>query len=413
MDQYRALPQDFSALPGRRKRSHFSQEDTNLSKRRSFGRTAQNSAPDSTSIFEQNEVCQNNPDHSPYKISTKKCRPVLRPLSLSSDSEARAKRRDVLPKYAQKDVLRLHNAVTKTFLIGKGLYGEVSGVIIDGKIASYVQKKNLKNEHYQGLLDEVEVGLQFTCPNLLKYIGAVTEEQSSLFSTQKSISIYMELMSGSLESQLSSKLSHQQILQYLHNIASGLLELHSSGLIHNDLKIDNILLRGDGTAVIGDLGRAKSSISCLDELSSAFPPEMFYFHPTRLESEASSSEATSIGSSPDSGYGGLTSSPEPQGLKDFKFARADIYGLGYIGLQLLTGDHFPLVWKMIGEEEHLVEGIFEQYQQQFSNKPNHLRILNELVIPCLKLELFERPSTREVLRRIDRQLEDCEHMDLG
>lgn len=74
-------------------------------------------------------------------------------------------------------------------------------------------------------------------------------------------------------------------LNYLKDVASGLLQLHNASVAHQDLKPSNVMVFGDVMAKVGDLGRASSqSIPSLhDNVHIAgdrnyAPPEQLYQH---------------------------------------------------------------------------------------------------------------------------------------
>src|SRR5436853_4096739 len=48
-----------------------------------------------------------------------------------------------------------------------------------------------------------------------------------------------------------------KLLRYLQNVAEGLAKAHAAGVVHRDLKPDNIMITGDGQAKILDFGLAK------------------------------------------------------------------------------------------------------------------------------------------------------------
>ena len=90
-----------------------------------------------------------------------------------------------------------------------------------------------------------------------------------------------ELMSkGSLTSLLANEpdLSHRRRLEIACDVASGLARIHEHMFLHRDIRPDNILIAGDYTAKIGDMGIAKvfnttknTMMGCLNYM----PPEFF------------------------------------------------------------------------------------------------------------------------------------------
>lgn len=61
---------------------------------------------------------------------------------------------------------------------------------------------------------------------------------------------------GELDEALVARLERPRLLTLLSQVAFGLASLHSAGIVHRDVKPQNILVRGDGTPVIVDFGLA-------------------------------------------------------------------------------------------------------------------------------------------------------------
>ena len=75
--------------------------------------------------------------------------------------------------------------------------------------------------------------------------------------------LVMEYEAGvSLESLLKKNiiLSEQQLLSLLHPLLDALEVLHASGIIHRDIKPDNIYIRADGSPVLLDFGSARHAM---------------------------------------------------------------------------------------------------------------------------------------------------------
>jgi putative two-component system response regulator len=70
--------------------------------------------------------------------------------------------------------------------------------------------------------------------------------------------LVMELVeAGTLADRLGSPMELQEVVEFLRPIASALDHAHARGVVHRDIKPSNILIRQDGTPVLGDFGLAK------------------------------------------------------------------------------------------------------------------------------------------------------------
>src|SRR5262249_55483138 len=71
--------------------------------------------------------------------------------------------------------------------------------------------------------------------------------------------IAMEFIDGQTLSELIQKkpLDLPRLLRHLQHVAEGLAKAHSAGVVHRDLKPDNVMVTRDGHAKILDFGLAK------------------------------------------------------------------------------------------------------------------------------------------------------------
>jgi len=100
--------------------------------------------------------------------------------------------------------------------------------------------------------NESETAAQLEHPNIIR-IRSVAKSGAHVY-------FAMDLCPDSLSARLAREgpLPEVDILRIAGDIARGLGFAHQAGLIHRDLKPDNILLRSDGQAVIADFGIARA-----------------------------------------------------------------------------------------------------------------------------------------------------------
>lgn len=135
-------------------------------------------------------------------------------------------------------------------------------------------------------------------------------------------------------------------------VAEGLAEAHRAGIIHRDLKLDNILLTLQGAPKLGDFGLAKAVVGATDDLAGTpnyMAPELFALQP-----------------------------PTPA---------SDVYALGVCYFVLLTG-RFPFVGRTLVElMESVVNDPLPNVRQEFPNIPLEM-------CECLAMMLSKTPANR-------------------
>ena len=112
---------------------------------------------------------------------------------------------------------------------------------------------------------------------------------------------------GDLRQRMRARVTPEEALHFLEQIASALDAIHDVGVLHRDLKPANIMLRADGSVCLIDFGLAKAS-----------------------EADAALTGTREIFGTP------YYMSPE-QGHAELIDARSDLYSLGVVYYEMLTG----------------------------------------------------------------------------
>lgn len=170
--------------------------------------------------------------------------------------------------------------------------------------------------------------------------------------------LVMELVAGeNLRAWLTRDLSPHQVVGWLADLCEAIQVLHDAGMIHRDIKTENIMISPDGHPKIMDLGLAKAAV---------------FATMTRL--------GTSVGT--------LAYMSPQQAVGMPLDVTADVYSLGVVGYELLTGGTLPVT----GDHDMaFVYNIFNQVPVPPSVY-NHLvdSTLDSIILKCLA----KQPSDR-------------------
>lgn len=201
-------------------------------------------------------------------------------------------------------------------LIGKGTYGRVyigmnadNGEILAVKQVE-VNRKAAKNDRARiaemvaALDQEIDTMQHLEHPNIVQYLGCERGEMS--------ISIYLEYVAGgSIGSCLRKhgKFDESVVTFLATQVLGGLAYLHDQGILHRDLKADNILLDLDGTCKISDFGISKKTDNIYgNDVTNSMQGSVFWMAPEVVHS-------------PGQGYS----------------AKVDIWSLGCVVLEMFAG----------------------------------------------------------------------------
>lgn len=178
----------------------------------------------------------------------------------------------------------------------------VKQVEINPRVAG--QDKDRIKEMVAAMNHEIDTMQHLEHPNIVQYLGCERAEFS--------ISIYLEYISGgSIGSCLRKhgKFEEPVVKSLTRQTLSGLAYLHDQGILHRDLKADNILLDLDGTCKISDFGISKKSDNIYgNDASNSMQGSIFWMAPEVVQSQGQ-------------GYS----------------AKVDIWSLGCVVLEMFAG----------------------------------------------------------------------------
>ena len=178
-------------------------------------------------------------------------------------------------------------------LIGKGTYGRVY-VGINATTGEVLAIKQVEVKHHAAGSDkdkikdmvasldrEIDTMQHLEHPNIVQYLGCERKEFS--------ISIFLEYISGgSIGSCLRKhgKFEERVVSSLTRQVLAGLSYLHGQGILHRDLKADNILLDADGTCKISDFGISKRSNDIYgNDASNSMQGSVFWMAPEVIRSQ--------------------------------------------------------------------------------------------------------------------------------
>lgn len=156
-------------------------------------------------------------------------------------------------------------------VLGKGSFGTVyEGITSTGQLMA-VKVMELSADKVDGTADETaefremmsEINLmrQMRHPSIVNYYGC---QLHRLESGAMQFEIFLELCHGGSLGALRKRFDRERgrlkivlARRYLRQVLEGLVYLHDQGIIHRDIKADNILLASNGVAKLADFGCSK------------------------------------------------------------------------------------------------------------------------------------------------------------
>ena len=261
-------------------------------------------------------------------------------------------------------------------LIGKGSYGKVylginltTGEFLAVKQVQVNQRaagndKAKMKEMVQALDQEIDTMQHLEHPNIVAYLGCERKELS--------ISIFLEYISGgSVGSCLRKhgKFDEPLVSSLTRQTLDGLAYLHQEGVLHRDLKADNILLDVSGTCKISDFGISKKSDNIYgNDATNNMQGSVFWMAPEVVRSQGQ-------------GYS----------------AKVDIWSLGCVVLEMFTGKRPWSKDEVIGAIYKLgTKGEAPPIPEEVTNSISAQAY--GFVLDCFTIDPSERPTAGTLLR---------------
>jgi len=106
----------------------------------------------------------------------------------------------------------------------------------------------------KSFIEEAQTLAKFTHPNIVSIYSIFKENETAYFVMPFEEGVTLETILKT------KKLSEQEIVKISIGILNGLVEVHKKGLIHRDIKPDNIFIKNNGLPILIDFGAAREAI---------------------------------------------------------------------------------------------------------------------------------------------------------
>ncbi|KAL0435127.1 UNVERIFIED_CONTAM: putative LRR receptor-like serine/threonine-protein kinase [Sesamum radiatum] len=273
------------------------------------------------------------------------------------------------------------NNFSSSSLVGQGGYGKVyRGTLADGTIVAIKRAQEGSLQGEKEFLTEIELLSRLHHRNLVSLIGYCDEEGEQML-------IYEFMSNGTLRDHLSGKfkaaMSFSMRVRTALGAARGILYLHTEAnppIFHRDIKATNILLDSKYTAKVADFGLSR--LAPVPELEGAVPAHV----------------STVVKGTP--GY------LDPEYFLTHKLTdKSDVYSLGIVFMELLTGMHPISHGKNIAREVKTAYRsgmIFSVIDERMGSYPSEcVEKFVILALKCCQDETDERPSMAVVVRELE------------
>ena len=151
--------------------------------------------------------------------------------------------------------------------LGSGGFGKVflAKEKISNRYVAIKQLLNTNKSEQEDIIHEIEIVSKFENPNIVTYYHHFYEEEV--------LYLVMEFCSGGTlrDKILNNKVTPAEAIEWIQTLATCLRVIHKRGIVHHDIKPDNIVFSQNGTIKIADFGVANKDIGTRAYMS----PEAF------------------------------------------------------------------------------------------------------------------------------------------
>ncbi|KAF7808853.1 LEAF RUST 10 DISEASE-RESISTANCE LOCUS RECEPTOR-LIKE PROTEIN KINASE-like 1.1 [Senna tora] len=187
-----------------------------------------------------------------------------------------------VPVFSYEDLERATNSFDQSRELGSGGFGNVYyGKLEDAREVAikrlYDHKRDSKR--VKQFMNEIQILTRLRHRNLVSLYGCTSH------SSQRLLQVYEYIPNGTLASHLANpgSLPWPVRMKIAIETASALTYLHASGIIHRDVKTNNILLDDNFCVKVGDFGISRLSPSGVTHVTTAPQGTMGYVDPEYQE----------------------------------------------------------------------------------------------------------------------------------
>jgi hypothetical protein len=253
-------------------------------------------------------------------------------------------------------------------IVPNGAGGTLDGSPSSSTFEGLMRQATEAGEQVTAVAEEADVLATIDHPNVVRCYGATVLDGRCLC-------LVLEYASGGTLKNLVERFSpvpDAVATRVVKEMVSALVAVHAAGLVHCDLKLENVLLRDDGSVAIADFGCARAS--CVGE------------------------------------EGSLVGTPQymsPESISDPKAAfdpKRDIWALGCCAVTLFTGA-MPWAHEQFESKIPLMFHVGNSSPETLPFTPDVIQqlppVIRSVVLDCFCHDLARRPSAVKLLPLLD------------